>query len=144
LKKAFLPMFLFRKKAFKELLTLVILVLTKMLNKFIRIKETFANLLKEAKGNRSINQYANEVDISAAHISRLLRSLVDSLPSPDTISKLAKGAYNGVTYSELMLAAGLLMITQKLRIKDNKQQKRKRSFPKLFCQIYILVILSEI
>jgi hypothetical protein len=66
----------------------------------------FALLLEKAKGDRSINQYANTIDVSAAHISRLLRKLVKSPPAPDTINKFAGGAYNGVTYSELMLAAG--------------------------------------
>ena len=67
---------------------------------------TFAILLEKAKGDRSINQYANTIGISAAHISRLLRRLVNAPPSPETINKFASGAYNGVTYGELMLAAG--------------------------------------
>ncbi|MBW9174015.1 hypothetical protein K2F43_22960 [Clostridium estertheticum] len=67
---------------------------------------TFAILLEKAKGDRSINQYANTINISAAHISRLLRKLVKSPPLPDTISKFASGACNGVTYNDLMLAAG--------------------------------------
>ena len=67
---------------------------------------TFALLLEKAKGDRSITQYANKIDVSAAHISRLLRKLVKSPPAPDTIYKFASDAYNGITYSELMLAAG--------------------------------------
>ncbi|HEY8889907.1 MAG TPA: hypothetical protein VIM70_06595 [Clostridium sp.] len=67
---------------------------------------TFAILLEKAKGDRSINQYANTIGVSAAHISRLLRSLVKAPPSPETINKFASGAYNEVTYGELMLAAG--------------------------------------
>ncbi|MBU3146004.1 hypothetical protein [Clostridium sp. CF012] len=67
---------------------------------------TFALLLEKSKGDRSITQYANKVDVSAAHISRLLRKLVKSPPSPETINKFASDAYNGVTYSELMFAAG--------------------------------------
>ncbi|MGH4122221.1 MAG: hypothetical protein ACREV6_04700 [Clostridium sp.] len=67
---------------------------------------SFALLLEKAKGDRSITQYANKIDVSAAHISRLLRKLVKSPPAPDTINKFASDAYNGVTYSELMLAAG--------------------------------------
>jgi len=57
---------------------------------------TFAILLEKAKGDRSINQYANTIDISAAHISRLLRKLVKAPPSPDTINKFASSACNGV------------------------------------------------
>jgi hypothetical protein len=72
----------------------------------IHLYFSFALLLERAKGDRSINQYANTIDVSAAHISRLLRKLVKSPPTPDTINKFSSGAYNGVTYSEFMLAAG--------------------------------------
>lgn len=69
-------------------------------------KETFANLLDRAKGDRSINQYANETDVSAAHISRFLRQMIESPPTPETISKFSKYAANSVTYRDLMIAAG--------------------------------------
>ncbi|RIE01754.1 hypothetical protein D3H35_13200 [Cohnella faecalis] len=68
--------------------------------------ERFADLLKSAKGNRSINKYAQDIDISAAHISRLIRGLIGTPPSPETINKFAQGAHNGVSYNELMMAAG--------------------------------------
>ena len=71
-------------------------------------KPIFAFLLNKAKGDRSINQYADEANISASHISRLLRKLVDSPPTPETISKLALKANNGVTYKGLMIAAGYI------------------------------------
>jgi transcriptional regulator with XRE-family HTH domain len=61
-------------------------------------KPIFAFLLNKAKGDRSINQYADEANISASHISRLLRKLVDSPPTPETISKLALKANNGAGY----------------------------------------------
>lgn len=69
-------------------------------------KEEFAALLEKAKGDRSINQYANETGVSAAHISRFLRQMIDSPSTPETISKFAKFAANGVSYWELMIAAG--------------------------------------
>lgn len=69
-------------------------------------KEEFAKLLKLAKGNRSVNQYARESGVSAAHISRLLRSLLDNPPTPATIDKFAQTAYNNITYRDLMIAAG--------------------------------------
>lgn len=72
-------------------------------------KEKFAELLLLAKGSeRSINQYGLHSDISPAHISRLLRGKLNAPPSPDTIKKLADKAHNGVTYEELMKAAGHL------------------------------------
>ncbi len=100
---------------------------------------TFAMLLAKAKGNRSINQYANTIDVSAAHISRLLRKLVKSPPAPDTINKLAGGAYNGVTYSELMLAAGHIYDkTEEISI-ENKRIQTKENEKKIF-----QVILSDL
>jgi hypothetical protein len=61
-------------------------------------KELFADLLIKAKGNRSINQYANDIKVSPAHISRLIRKMLNSPPSPETIKKFAQSAYNGITY----------------------------------------------
>jgi transcriptional regulator with XRE-family HTH domain len=69
-------------------------------------KEEFAVLLDRAKGNRSINNFANETGVSAAHISRFLRQMIASPPTPETISKFAAKAQNEVTYQDLMVAAG--------------------------------------
>ncbi len=71
-------------------------------------KTDFAILLNKAKGDRSINQYANETGVSAAHISRFLREMIDAPPSPETLYKFAIKAYNEVTYHDLMIAAGHL------------------------------------
>lgn len=68
-------------------------------------KKLFADLLNKAKGDRSVNEYARQSGISSAHISRLLRALLDTPPSPATIEKLAQYSY-GITYEELMEAAG--------------------------------------
>ncbi len=69
-------------------------------------KAEFAQLLERAKGDRSINQYATDTDVSAAHISRFLREMIDTPPAPETLSKLASKAYNEVTYRDFMVAAG--------------------------------------
>lgn len=69
-------------------------------------KEKFAHLLNKAKGNRSINKYAADCGIAAAHISRLLRSLVDTPPNPPTIEKFTKHSIGNVSYEDLMAAAG--------------------------------------
>ncbi|ESU34266.1 hypothetical protein G3A_02010 [Bacillus sp. 17376] len=71
-------------------------------------KEEFAVLLDRAKGDRSINNFANETGVSAAHISRFLRQMIASPPTPETISKFAAKAQNEVTYQDLMVAAGHL------------------------------------
>jgi len=100
---------------------------------------TFAILLEKAKGDRSINQYANTIDISAAHISRLLRKLVKAPPSPDTINKFASSACNGVTYSELMLAAGHIDDKTEETSTENNRIKIIESEKKFF-----QVILSDL
>lgn len=73
-------------------------------------KELFADLLDKAKGDRSINKYAEETNVSAAHISRFLRKLIEAPPTPETISKFADKAYNEVTYKDMMSAAGHIVI----------------------------------
>ena len=73
-------------------------------------KELFAFLLEKARGKRSINQYANETGVSAADISRFLRQMIETPPSPETISKLSSKAHNNVSYKEFMAAAGHIEI----------------------------------
>ena len=80
-------------------------------------KEEFANLLDRAKGERSINNFANETGVSAAHISRFLRQMIASPPTPETISKFAAKAQNEVYISRFMVAAGHLV--QKDDSEDN-------------------------
>ncbi|MGH4138232.1 hypothetical protein [Clostridium sp.] len=101
---------------------------------------TFALLLEKAKGDRSITQYANKIDVSAAHISRLLRKLVKSPPAPDTINKFASDAYNGVTYSELMLAAGHINDeSEQITTNDERIQtteNKKKIFQAIISDLY--------
>ncbi|MBS4218997.1 hypothetical protein KHA96_11790 [Bacillus sp. FJAT-49711] len=82
-------------------------------------KEEFAILLERAKGDRSINQYANEAGVSAAHISRFLRNMIASPPTPETISKFAAKAQNEVSYEDLMVAAGHLARKNELDINSH-------------------------
>lgn len=77
-------------------------------NKDVFNREKFAELLEKARGGRSINRFAYETGVSSAHISRFLRKLIESPPSPETISKLVSKANNDVTYQDMMIAAGHL------------------------------------
>ena len=101
---------------------------------------TFALLLEKAKGDRSITQYANKIDVSAAHISRLLRKLVKSPPEPDTINKFASDAYNGVTYSDLMLAAGHINDKKEESSTDDEgiqtTENKKKIFQAIMSDLY--------
>jgi len=65
-------------------------------------------LLKIAKGDRSLNRFAEETGVDAGHLSRVMRGIMINPPSPDTLKKIADNAHNGVTYEELMIAAGHL------------------------------------
>lgn len=76
-------------------------------------KEEFARLLDLARGNRSINAYAREAGLTGAHISRLLRCLLNTPPTPQTIAKLVSCADGGVTYRDFMQAAGYLETSNK-------------------------------
>ena len=101
-------------------------------------KELFAVLLKKAKGeDRSINKYAADIDISPAHISRLIRSKIDKAPSPETINKFALGAYNGVTYEMLMQAAGHIIKNTDSFESANSNWKYDTNLEKDFVQILI-------
>jgi|GEM_PF-289577 len=71
-------------------------------------KEHFARVLTDAKGNRSINQFGLACDVDPGYLSRLLRGLLDNPPSPSILAKIASQAHNGVSYTDMMKAAGLL------------------------------------
>lgn len=82
-------------------------------------KHKFSELLFKAKGERSINHYALHCGVSAAHISRLLRELIDTPPNPETIRKFADKAHNSVSYEQLMEAAGYIESKTSIK-KENK------------------------
>ena len=73
-------------------------------------KQKFAALLKKATGKpaRSINEYGRQSGVSGSYISRLQQKLVNVPPGAEVIKKLAACAANGVTYYQLMIAAGHL------------------------------------
>ena len=73
-------------------------------------KQKFAALLKKAAGKpaRSINEYGRQSGVSGSYISRLQQRLVNVPPGAEVIKKLAACAANGVTYYQLMTAAGHL------------------------------------
>ena len=76
-------------------------------------RKRFAVVLDRAIGRpgRSINQFGRECDISGSYVSRFINELVKTPPSPGVLQKFAEHAANGVTYEELMIAAGYLSLT---------------------------------
>ena len=93
-----------------------------MIGEFDTLK--FSLLLKKATGkpSRSINEYGRQADVSGSYISRLQQRLVKRPPSPAIIQKLADQAANGVTYTQLMIAAGHLPDEQKTSTKHEAQE----------------------
>lgn len=71
-------------------------------------KEKFAELLKKAQGNRTMNEFARQAGVSNSYISNLMRCKKENAPEGKTIKKIADAAHNEVTYAELLEAAGLL------------------------------------
>jgi Predicted transcription factor, homolog of eukaryotic MBF1 len=94
-------------------------------------KEKLAHLLQAAQGERSLNKYALESGVASAHISRLLRCLLDSPPSPHTLEKLASCAHNEVSYEDFMVAAGYLSASHKTDEPKNNVSKLNE-VPRIF------------
>lgn len=96
-------------------------------------KKEFAYLLQKALGDRSAYAYERETGVSRNHICLLLQEKRDIPPKWDTIQKLASKAANGVTYDQLMIAAGLIADPEeelKLQdmIEDDIRNGRARTF----------------
>lgn len=109
-------------------------------------KQEFARLLELAKGDRSINEYARECGVSSAHISRLLRCLLDTPPNPETIKKFAQKAANGVTYEDLMKAAGHIINeveAEEKTIDDEIMEIMRELGPEITLQLYDLKGMTD-
>lgn len=70
------------------------------------INDKLNNLIKLAQGNRTQNEFAMHCGINSAALTRILKGEYE--PSPATLKKIANKAYNGVTYRQLILAAGIV------------------------------------
>ncbi|MGD0153080.1 MAG: hypothetical protein ABSC17_04850 [Thermacetogeniaceae bacterium] len=81
-------------------------------------KILFADLLKRAKGDRSINRFGHETNVDPGYISRLLRCRLANPPSAVILSRIAEKASNDVTISELMIAAGYMKSFSERDIKE--------------------------
>lgn len=69
-------------------------------------KNRLIELLELAKGSeRSLNTFAQHAKVSAGNLSRVFKG---QRPTPELLKKIASKAYNGVTYEQLMEAAGYI------------------------------------
>lgn len=70
------------------------------------INENLNRLLDLAKGQRSQNEFALHCGVSSSALTRVKNG--DYNTTPDFLKKVANRAHNGVTYKQLMIAAGFL------------------------------------
>lgn len=82
-------------------------------------KIQLAELLKKAKGRRSINEFGRQAGISGSYLSLLIRQMKENPPEASTLKKIADIAHNDVSYAELLDAVGLLPTEIELQDKQN-------------------------
>lgn len=68
--------------------------------------EKYSELLAKAQGGRSQTDFANDCGLSVAYICKHLNKKIDKAPIPSTLKKIAACAAGGVTYADLLEAAG--------------------------------------
>lgn len=70
-------------------------------------KSRFADLVKEAVGNRTQKQFSEDTGLSIYYINRIIKGKLDKAPRPNTIFVIASSAENGkVSFVSLLSAAG--------------------------------------
>ena len=69
-------------------------------------KEEFAALVLRAVGNTKKKEFASLIDVTPEYFSRILNSKLANPPSIQKIQLIANHASNGVTYAQLLMAAG--------------------------------------
>lgn len=69
-------------------------------------KSALSILLKRALGNRTQKSFAEDIQISKEHLSRLITKKRDTPPTVDTLTKIALNSQNRVSLRELLSACG--------------------------------------
>ncbi|AWK52951.1 hypothetical protein DIC82_18975 [Clostridium beijerinckii] len=77
--------------------------------------ELLSDLIKQAQGDISLNNFARECKISSSTLSRIINMMNFCAPSPSTLQKIVACARNGVTYDELMKAAGYIALNENVK-----------------------------
>lgn len=70
--------------------------------------ELLSSLIKQAQGDISLNNFARQCKISSSTLSRIINNKNSCPPAPSTLQKIASVAHNGITYADLMAAAGYI------------------------------------
>lgn len=69
-------------------------------------REQLALLVKQAQGNRTLNNFAKECDVSSSTLSRIINNKNIEPPHPSTLQKIAANSH--ITYFKLMDASGYI------------------------------------
>lgn len=69
-------------------------------------KQEFAALVSRAVGNTMKRDFARLIEVTPEYLSRILNCKLANPPSIQVIQLIANHASNGVTYSQLLMAAG--------------------------------------
>lgn len=92
--------------------------------------DKYADLLAKAQGERSQTDFAKDCGLSVAYICKHLNRRIDKAPIPSTLKKIAACAANGVTYADLLDAAGYNPV-QYTSISNRYDPVRNHEFEKL-------------
>jgi len=69
-------------------------------------KEQLSVLLEQAKGKRTLNQFARECDVSNSYLSNLIQCKKENPPSIEVAQKIASKSHNNITLDLLLVACG--------------------------------------
>lgn len=92
-------------------------------------KEKFAKILKDISYSYgSINKMAIETGVTASYISKLVRLLYDSPPSPEILKKIADNSNNITNYDTLMNVCGYLDNSKPSKLDNPKNNNAFENF----------------
>jgi HTH-type transcriptional regulator, competence development regulator len=72
--------------------------------------DLLTDLIKQAQGDRSLNEFAKQCGIDSGNLSKIINKKNKHAPKPETLNKIATHAQNDVTYEQLLDAAGHIKI----------------------------------
>lgn len=96
--------------------------------------DLYCELLNKAKGGRSQTEFAKDCGLSVAYICKHLNKTIKTPPIPSTLVKIAAVAANGVTYEDLLEAAGY----------DSKNHVFRKDIGQLFEKQATMIITSSL
>lgn len=107
--------------------------------------ERYAELLAKAQGGRTQTEFAKDCGLSTAYICKHLNRRIDKAPIPSTIKKIAAVAANGVSYEDLLDAAGYDVSKYSiLGNSDSKTDKNSRNWDLEFEKLATATITSAL